>query len=349
MLLLGASGAPGPAHAQTKEIVKRALLGLRAGRASRAVLATKLVEESSAASKLLPCAVTQTAVVPELLTSIDDAAMLAAGEGRISYISVRPERGAPVITLKKVEAEAERGLVGDYYPNRGKTIGGRQVTLIQAEDLPIVAERLGLERVTPEMTRRNLMVEGLRVRSLEGKLFWIGDTLLEGTGYCTPCAKMNRSIADGAFEAMGGADKGANGLGGITARILRGGEIEVGAPIRMATPEETADALFVFRDAEPLVPGSKRLAVLDPATGKLYVGTPMDALHLQVAEGHGLELVENKYVGGMIQVSDDGTRTFMFNSSTFPKEDVRVPKPFASFDEMIERTGTIVVAPIPRP
>ena len=53
--------------------------------------------------------------------------------GTVAWIGIRPSRGEAMTVLDDVEAVADRGLVGDRY----KASGTRQVTLIQAEHLPV--------------------------------------------------------------------------------------------------------------------------------------------------------------------------------------------------------------------
>ncbi|MGE0788361.1 MAG: MOSC domain-containing protein [Sandaracinaceae bacterium] len=136
--------------------------------------------------------------------------------GRVAWIGVRPARGVAMRALDRVIAVAARGLEGDRYAGSGK----RQVTLIQAEHLPAIAAIVGRE-VVPDVLRRNLVVSGINVRGLTGLSFRIGEAILEGTGPCEPCSKMDDALGHGGFVAM-------RGMGGITARVLEGGAIAIG-------------------------------------------------------------------------------------------------------------------------
>ena len=143
--------------------------------------------------------------------------------GTVTWIGVRPARGEPMLALAEVEAIADRGLVGDRY----KASGTRQVTLIQAEHLPVIAALVGRE-VTPLIVRRNLVISGVNLISLQKQRFVIGEVILLGTSACAPCAKMDVALGPGGFQAM-------RGHGGICARIERGGVIRHGDRVRLLT------------------------------------------------------------------------------------------------------------------
>jgi MOSC domain-containing protein YiiM len=141
--------------------------------------------------------------------------------GTVDWIGVRPARGAAMTVLDEVEAIADRGLVGDRY----KANGTRQVTLIQAEHLPVIGALVGRE-VTPAIVRRNLVVRGINLLSLQKLRFAIGDVILVGTSACAPCDKMEDALGTGGFQAM-------RGHGGICAKIERGGVIGRGDRVRL--------------------------------------------------------------------------------------------------------------------
>lgn len=142
--------------------------------------------------------------------------------GRIDWISIRPERRGPVEVLAEVIASSEIGLVGDHY---GGTNGNRHVTLMQAEHLPAVASFVGLPEVSPELLRRNLVVSGLNLLALKDQRIQIGDgpgaVVLDVTGQCHPCSKMETVLGPGGYNAL-------RGHGGMTARVIQGGVIRVG-------------------------------------------------------------------------------------------------------------------------
>jgi MOSC domain-containing protein YiiM len=141
-----------------------------------------------------------------------------AQAGRVTFISVRPQRLISVRPVDSVLAVQDEGLDGDRYSKKG---GDRQVTLIQKEHLQAVASFLGVESIDPGLTRRNIVVEGINLLSLKGKQFHIGSAVLEYAGECHPCSRMEESLGRGGYNAM-------RGHGGINAKVIQGGEIKVG-------------------------------------------------------------------------------------------------------------------------
>lgn len=142
-----------------------------------------------------------------------------AGAGRLEWIGVRPSSGVPMRAHDAVQARSGHGLAGDRYARKGR----REVTLVQAEHLPLVSRRLG-RAVAPAELRRNLMVSGIDLAALATRGFRIGEVRLEGTGPCDPCRKLADALGDGGMDAM-------LGHGGITARVVDGGVLRLGDPV----------------------------------------------------------------------------------------------------------------------
>jgi MOSC domain-containing protein YiiM len=166
--------------------------------------------------------------------------------GRIEAICVRPRRGVAAISVPTANALVERGLEGDRIASRLPRPGAaskRQVTLIQAEHLPLIAAWTGRADVDAVELRRNLVVSRLNLvaaRALfadQPLTMRIGsEVVLEITGPCDPCSKMEAQLGPGGYNAM-------RGHGGVTARILTGGRIAVGdrVLIEPRSPLERAD------------------------------------------------------------------------------------------------------------
>lgn len=116
------------------------------------------------------------------------------------------------------------GLEGDRF--KGRPNSTRQVTLIQAEHLPVIAALMGQNSIEPQLLRRNLVVSGINLIALKARQFRIGHIILEGTVPCAPCSKMEHALGLGGFNAM-------RGHGGLCARVLSEGKIKLGDPVQI--------------------------------------------------------------------------------------------------------------------
>jgi MOSC domain-containing protein YiiM len=157
--------------------------------------------------------------------------------GRVDAIVLRPRRGDDGLSVAEATALPGRGLEGDRRAARDSAPDGnaskRELTLIQAEHLPLFAAWVGRGEIDPRLLRRNLVVSGLNLVSMRSPftdraLVWrIGDeVLIEVTGPCDPCARMEEALGVGGYNAM-------RGHGGVTARVLQGGRIRVGDRIAL--------------------------------------------------------------------------------------------------------------------
>ncbi len=138
--------------------------------------------------------------------------------GRVEWIGIRPSRGEAMVALESVQVICGTGLEADRF--KGRAGSPRQVTLIQQEHLGVIAACLGRESVDPALLRRNIVVSGINLLALKDKHFQVGDVVLEFTGPCHPCSKMERLLGAGGYNAM-------RGHGGITARVHEAGVIHL--------------------------------------------------------------------------------------------------------------------------
>jgi MOSC domain-containing protein YiiM len=108
-----------------------------------------------------------------------------------------------------------RGIKGDHYDTRQD--GPRQATLIALEEIAAIASFLGKKDIPPELLRRNFVTHGINLAALKGRRFRIGSAVIEGSGECAPCSRMETSFGPGGFNAV-------RGHGGITAKIIEPGK-----------------------------------------------------------------------------------------------------------------------------
>lgn len=143
--------------------------------------------------------------------------------GRVEWIGIRPARGEPMTALDRVSVIPGKGLHGDRL--KGRDTSTRQVTLIQQEHMHVIASCLQRGAIGPDVFRRNIVISGLNLLALKGKTFRIGDVVLEYTGQCHPCSKMETALGPGGYNAM-------RGHGGITTRVVEGGDLALGDEVR---------------------------------------------------------------------------------------------------------------------
>lgn len=144
-------------------------------------------------------------------------------QGRLDWIGVREVKRKPLTVLEQVEAIENQGLAGDY---RTKRKGGkRQVTLVQAEHLPMLAAIMEHDEIPASWLRRNLLVSGINLYALRKSRFMIAGVLFQGSGPCPPCSWMEKILGPGGYNAM-------CGHGGINAQVIEGGVISVGDSVR---------------------------------------------------------------------------------------------------------------------
>ena len=152
--------------------------------------------------------------------------------GQVEWIGLRTARREEMLPVQSAQLLPGSGLQGDRF--KGNLKSKRQVSLIQAEHLSAMANMLKMEVLPPELLRRNLVISGINLLSLKGMRFTLGSALLEMSGLCHPCSRMEEVLGTGGYNAV-------RGHGGIIARVIEAGEVCVGsklANIHLVNPDK---------------------------------------------------------------------------------------------------------------
>tara|TARA_R110002111_G_scaffold56089_3_gene95971 strand:+ start:508 stop:1008 length:501 start_codon:yes stop_codon:yes gene_type:complete len=156
--------------------------------------------------------------------TLADLRSINAANGQLSWIGIRPEHRQAMISQKKAILLENKGIEGDHIAKNSSR--KRQVTLIQEEHLAVVQALVKQDTLYPEFLRRNLVVGGINLLALKGEQFSIRECVLEGTGLCHPCSRMEEALGKGGYNAM-------RGHGGITAVVIHGGLITLGDSVSL--------------------------------------------------------------------------------------------------------------------
>lgn len=161
--------------------------------------------------------------------------------GRLIGIARKGRPRGEMETLDHAMIGTETGIAGDYRgAMRPGKINRRQITIMAAEDWMAALAELG-QPVSWEQRRANLLVEGIELPREPGTLLRIGAALVEITGECDPCRRMD-AVADGLLLALMPAWRG-----GRTARVIEGGEIALGDRVsRFTAIEQTHDGMVTW-------------------------------------------------------------------------------------------------------
>ncbi|MER8592282.1 molybdenum cofactor sulfurase [Mesorhizobium sp. M1182] len=152
------------------------------------------------------------------------------------------------------------GIDGDFHAGTTRRSGGRepwyrrgtemrnerQLSIVAADELAIVAERMGIAEIKPEWIGANLLIEGLpRLSMLPSGtlLFFKGGATVKVDAQNGPCRIAGRSVAENAGMADHEAGallfpKAAKRLRGLVAWVEKPGTIAAGEEISVRVPEQ---------------------------------------------------------------------------------------------------------------
>jgi len=159
---------------------------------------------------------------------------MSSGGGRLIGIAVRAAYRAPMQTLERAHIAVGGGVDGDYkgakHPHRGVTVLAREAWEAALADL---GGDDGADGLPWTARRANLLVEGVDLPRAVGGVVRIGAAVLEVTFPTTPCKRMDEARA-GLLRALY-----PDWRGGITARVIEGGEVVLGDAVEvLVSPPE---------------------------------------------------------------------------------------------------------------
>ncbi|WP_366557138.1 MOSC domain-containing protein [Novosphingobium sp. PASSN1] len=136
----------------------------------------------------------------------------------------------PMEVLDRARVTPDMGLEGDCRGRvpEGKR-GNRQITVIEAESWAAAMNELGgADGLVWSDRRANLLVSGVRLPRVRGRVIAIGNSLrIEVRCECDPCSRMD-ALRDGLRGALT-----PDWRGGICGRVISEGEIAVGDEVRI--------------------------------------------------------------------------------------------------------------------
>ncbi|MER8722728.1 MOSC domain-containing protein [Mesorhizobium sp. M1027] len=133
-----------------------------------------------------------------------------------------------------------------WYPRGTEMRNERQLSIMAADELAIVAERMGVAEIKPEWIGANLVIEGLPHLSMLPSgtlLFFKGGATVKVDAQNGPCRIAGRSVAEhaGMADVEAGAllfPKAAKRLRGLVAWVEKPGTITAGEEISVRVPEQ---------------------------------------------------------------------------------------------------------------
>jgi hypothetical protein len=133
-----------------------------------------------------------------------------------------------------------------WYPRGTEIRNERQLSIVAADELAAVAERMGLTELKPEWIGANLVIEGLPKLSMLPAgtlLFFKGGATLKIDGQNKPCRFAGRSIAEnaGMADVEAGAllfPQSAKRLRGLVGWVEKPGRVVPGEEISVRVPEQ---------------------------------------------------------------------------------------------------------------
>jgi len=149
-------------------------------------------------------------------------------QATLSGIFITDAAGRPMQSRTTAMAISDQGLEDDrYYSKTGywDPVEGCQVTLITEHDLTLASRGNDLN-FDKGQHRRNLVIKGIKTKSLEGKEFRIGDAIFSYDKPRPPCGYLNKIEGKGMALAL-------SYNSGICIRVIQSGKISIHDPVEI--------------------------------------------------------------------------------------------------------------------
>jgi hypothetical protein len=133
-----------------------------------------------------------------------------------------------------------------WYPRGTEMRNERQLSIVAADELSLVAAAMGLAEIRPEWIGANLLIEGVpRLSMLPGGtlMFFKGGVTLKVDSQNGPCRLAGRSVADNSQMADREAGavlfpKAAHRRRGLVAWVEKPGRLEAGEEVSVRIPQQ---------------------------------------------------------------------------------------------------------------
>ena len=144
-------------------------------------------------------------------------------QGAVLAIARRAKSRAPMALLAECAITLDKGVEGD---SRG-TSRKRQVTILAQSGWQAALAELGRPELSWTIRRANFLVHDIILPRLPGTRLSLGTAVLEVTGETDPCDRMDEQ-APGLKAALT-----PDWRGGITCRVVTGGLVKIGDPLKL--------------------------------------------------------------------------------------------------------------------
>jgi MOSC domain-containing protein YiiM len=207
-----------------------------------------MIQKQNATPDLFPESEKPVEIIPARKLSAKAAALYVARSGHFQTRAVQElQLGFDGIS-GDFHAGATRRSGGrePWYPRGTEMRNERQISIVAADELAIVAERMGLAEIKPEWIGANVLIEGVPHLSMLPSgtlLFFRGGVTIKVDAQNGPCRLAGKQVAKraGMPDEQAGAllfPKAAKRFRGLVAWVEKPGLLSVGEEISLRVPEQ---------------------------------------------------------------------------------------------------------------